>query len=118
MNGQLRPVPLGRVIPISHLANDVLDDLVAPFCDKVLGVVAMEDLVPPFVDDPALSVHHLVILEHVLANLEVLRLDLGLCSLDRLRNHLCLNGHIWWDLELRHDRSDAFVCKAAHEVIL
>ncbi len=54
-------------------------------------VLAVEDLIAALVDDLALLVHHLVVLEDVLADLRVLRLDGGLRPFDRLGDHLRLD---------------------------
>ena len=54
-------------------------------------VLAFEDLVAAHVDDAPLLVHHLVVLEDVLADLGVLLLDRGLRPLDRLGDHLRLD---------------------------
>ncbi len=56
-----------------------------------LEVFAFEDLVAALVDHLALLVHDLVVLEDVLADLGVLRLDGGLRPLDRLGDHLRLD---------------------------
>ena len=56
-----------------------------------LEVLAVEDLIAAPVDHLALLVHHLVVLEDVLADLGVLRLDRGLGALDRLGDHLRLD---------------------------
>ena len=56
-----------------------------------LEVLPVEDLIAAPVDHLALLVHHLVVLEDVLADLGVLRLDGGLGTLDRLGDHLRLD---------------------------
>ncbi len=60
----------------------------------LLQVLALKDHPALVVDDGALTVHHLVVLEDVLADLEVLLLDLGLCAPDRAGHHLRLDGHV------------------------
>ena len=61
-----------------------LGDLLAR---RVAHVAALEDLVAVLVDDPALLVHHVVVLEDALADEEVLLLDLPLGLLDLLGEH-------------------------------
>ena len=51
-------------------------------------VESLENLVAALVDDLALLVHHLVVLEDVLADFTVALFDGGLCALDGLRHHL------------------------------
>ena len=50
------------------------------------------------VDDLALLVHHVVVLEHVLSGREVHRLDLALGALDGLGDEAGLDGHVVGDL--------------------
>ena len=57
-----------------------------------------------FVDDAALLVHHVVVLEHPFADQEVLLLDLLLGVLDGLGQHLRLERHL---LALVVDRAEA-----------
>ena len=58
-------------------------------------VLALEDLVAVRVDDPALLVHDVVVLEHALADEEVLLLDLLLGLLDLLGQHPASMGSSW-----------------------
>ena len=58
------------------------DHVVDHVADLLVQVLALEDPAALAVDDLALLVHHVVVLEDVLADLEVLLLDLGLRALD------------------------------------
>ena len=69
------------------------------------------------VDDRALLVHHLVVLEDVLADLEVLLLDLGLRALDGLGDHLRLDRHVVGQVEPGHDRLERGAVEAAHQLV-
>ena len=62
--------------------------------DSVAQVPAVEDLLAALVDDLALLVHHLVVLEDVLADLEVAVLHRALRALDGLRDHLRLERQV------------------------
>ena len=70
--------------------DEARDDLLELLVGDVGHVAALEDLAPVLVDHPALLVHDVVVLEHALADQEVLLLDLLLRVLDRLREHLRL----------------------------
>ena len=59
-----------------------------------VDVLAVQDAVALRVDDLALLVHHVVVLEHVLACSEVHRLDLVLGALDGLGDHARLDRHV------------------------
>ena len=74
------------------------DELLRRTGQEVLGVllevVAVDDLQPALVDDLALLVHHLVVLERVLAHFGVAGLDRVLRPLDRLGHRLRLDRHL------------------------
>ena len=83
-------------------ADDVaLDDVVDHAADLLVQVGALEHLAALAVDDLALAVHHVVVLEDVLAGLEVLRLDLALRGGDRAGDPLVLDRHVVGDLQRR-----------------
>ena len=94
---------MSRAVQRRHLRDEpveipVLDDvasvtsvtlrahrLLDPAADLLGVVVAVEDAAALLVDDHALRVHHVVVLEDVLAGDEVLLLDLLLRALDLAR---------------------------------
>ena len=114
---ELVPVPLNRIEVFGHLQDLVLDDVVEPVGNELLVVVADQHLITPLVNDLALGVHHLVVLQDVLTDLEVLRLDLVLGSLDGLGDHLVLDRHVLRDLQPPHDRGDPVVGETPHQVV-
>ena len=85
-------------------------------------VAALEHLVAVLVDDLALLVHHVVVLEDALADEEVLLLDLALGALDLLREHLRLDRLLLALLGRRaeavEDAVDPVAGEQAHEVVL
>jgi hypothetical protein len=70
------------------------------------------------VDDGALLVEHLVVLQDVLADLEVLLLDLRLGAADGLGDHARLDRHVVRHVESRHDRLDEVAVEAPHQVVV
>ena len=100
---ELAQVPLledvARRVGLDH-AGDDLDQLLA---GRLRHVLALEDLAAVAVDDPPLLVHDVVVLEHALADQEVLLLDLLLRALDRAAEHLRLEGLL---LTLLVDRAE------------
>ena len=94
------------------------DDLLDPLADLLGGVVAVEHAAALFVDDHALRVHHVVVLEDVLAGDEVLLLDLLLGALDLAREDRRLHRLVVRDLEALHDPVDAVAGEEPHEVVL
>ena len=95
-----------------------LDDLVDPVADLLAQVVALEHVAALRVDDLALLVQHVVVLEDVLADVEVLLLDLLLGALDLLREHLGLDRLVVAGAEAVEDLVDAVAREEAHEVVL
>ena len=89
---------------------------------RVAHVLALEHAVAVLVDDLALLVHHVVVLEDALADEEVLLLDLALGVLDLLREHLRLDRLLVALLvdrtEAVEDAVDAVAGEEAHEVVL
>ena len=82
-----------------------------------MQVLAVEHPPPLLVDDGALLVHHLVVLEHVLADLEVLLLDLGLRALDRLGDEAVLDRHVVGHPQPGHQHLDGAAADPAHQVV-
>ena len=95
-----------------------LDHLVDPLADLLGEVVALEHAAPLRVDHLALHVHHVVVLEDVLARDEVLLLDLLLRALDLVREDLRLHRLVVRELEALHDVEDPVAGEQAHEVVL
>ena len=94
-----------------------LDRLVEVLHRRRLQVDALEDLVAALVDHLALLVHHLVVLEDVLADLGVARLDGGLRPLDRLGDHLRLDGLVVGQRLVHHVRQRAGG-EQAHQLVV
>src|SRR5690606_2349250 len=73
------------------LADDLVDDLGANAANGVGDVRGVHQLSALLVDDLALVVRDIVVLEELLTNIEVVRLDLTLRPLDLARQHLALD---------------------------
>src|SRR5258708_9666396 len=97
-------VPVLRVPALAVLFYALGDDLLRVAEDVVASVRALEDLAPLLVDDLTLLVHHVVVLDHVLAGIEVHALHLLLGPGDRPRHPGMLDG---LHLEPVHHPSDA-----------
>ena len=78
----------------------------------------MQDAVALLVDHLPLHVHHVVVLEDVLALDEVLLLDLLLRVLDLAREDAGLHRLVVGQLEALHDVVDAVAGEQAHEIVL
>ena len=81
---QLVDVPVLGELAAAVLVDQAADRALDRLERGVAQVFAVEDLLAAPVDDLALLVHHLVVLEDVLADLEVAVLDRALRALDGL----------------------------------
>ena len=117
-------VPVLLVLALHVLARDPLDSVGDLGARDLRHVLALEDPVAVLVDDLALLVHHVVVLEDALALQEVLVLDLLLGALDLLREHLVLDRQLVAVVVLLgeelvvEDAVDAVAREQAHEVVL
>ncbi len=106
------------VITVGRGAVDVGGDGVRDhLLDLRLQILTLQDAATLGIDDLALLVHHLVVLEDVLADLEVLLLDLGLRTLDGAGHHLGFDRHIIGDVHARQNRFQRSAIEAPHQFI-
>ena len=119
---QLGDVPVLGEVALHVLLGHALDDVGHLLARGVGHVLALEDPVAVLVDDLALLVHHVVVLEDALADQEVLLLDLGLGALDLLREHLGLDRLLLALLAGRaepvEDAVDPVAGEQPHQVVL
>lgn len=85
--------------------------------DVLAQVLAEEDLAALAVHDFTLLVHDIVILEDVLADVEVARLDLLLRVLDGIRDELVFDWLVLVHAELVHDARDAVRGEEAQQIV-
>jgi hypothetical protein len=95
--------------PVDHAAGD-LHHVLPP-------LPPFEDVAPQLVDRLALLVHHVVVLEQVLADLEVPALHLLLGALDGAADHAVLDGLALFHAELAHQPLDAVGAEDPHQVV-
>ena len=77
----------------------------------------LENLAAQRVDAFTLLVHHVVVLEEVLADGEVLRLDLLLGALDGARHHAVLDRNAFFHAQTLHQAGDPLGPEDAHQVV-
>lgn len=85
--------------------------------DVLAQVLAEEDLAALAVHDFTLLVHDIVVLEDVLADVEVACLDLLLRVLDGIRDELVFDWLVLVHAELVHDARDAVRGEEAQQVV-
>src|SRR5436190_692424 len=93
-------------------------EVIDPFRDVVGLALAVQDLAAHAVDDLALLVHHVVVLEEMLANLEVVVLDALLGGGDGARHELVLDRLALLHAQALHDPLDALAAEDAQQVVL
>ena len=79
--------------------------------------LAFEDLAAQRVDVLTLLVHHIVVLEQVFADGEVLRLHLLLRALDGLADHAVLDRHALFHAQALHQAGDAIGSEDPHQIV-
>ena len=107
---------LARVL--REIGGDQLVDLpLDPFEQHLAQRVLTEHRPAVGVDHLALAVHHVVVFDDVLAEVEVVRLDLPLGRLDGFRHQPVLQRHVLLDAEAVHQVRDRAAAEASHEVV-
>src|SRR5690606_14972608 len=81
-------------------------------------VARSKDPVALPIDRLPLAIDDVVVLDDVLAGVEVVALDAGLRVLDRAAHHLRLEGGVLGEAEGAHDPLHAVVREPPHEVVL
>ena len=104
---------LGRVVleRFVHLRGQRLRD------ERPRVERAFQDSAPVGVNDLALLVHHVVVLEDVLADLVVVVFDLALGALDGLADQARLDGLLVGEAHAVHDRGHTVAAEQAHHFV-
>ena len=97
--------------------DQLLHHLVAQILDGLADVVVAHDVDAVLEDHLALIVHHVVVLEHVLAGVEVARLDLLLRLLQRLVDPGMGDRLAFLQAELLQHAVHAVGAEDAHQVV-
>ena len=100
------------------LATIVVDDVVAHVGDGLGQALAVHQLDALLEDDLALVVHDVVVLEEVLADVEVARLDLLLRLFERLVDPRMDDRLVFLEAELLQHAVHALGAEDAHQVVL
>ena len=118
-SGGLPEVLGSHVLLLAHVAPDgVFHRVVEHVLDGLLQVLPVQHLPALLVDDLALGVHHVVVLEHVLTGLEVPGLHLLLGVLNGVGEHLLLDGGVLVHAQLLHHAHHPLRAEQAHDVVL
>src|SRR5579871_3304489 len=113
------PVPLlGRRIVLDMRLDDLLDQRVAHVGDIVLERRAGEQFAAAMVNDLALTIHHVVVFEQMLADIEVVRLDLLLGVLDRFADPAMLDRDAVFHPDPAHQALELVGAENAQQVVL
>src|SRR5947208_537715 len=113
------PVPfLRRGLGVGVGGDEILREPLGHLDHVLLEVVAREEVPPPGIDHLALLVEDVVILEEVLPDVEVVRLDLLLGVADGARAQAMLDRHALLHAEALHETLHAVGAEDAEEVVL
>ena len=119
LRAQFVDPPVPRIRLVRAVALDQVVDRVAGDSRDVLAPFAAEqDVAAQLVDRLALLVHHVVVLEQVLADLEVPALHLRLGALDRPVHHRRLDRHALLHAQALHQGLDTVRSENPHQVVL
>ena len=119
LRGEAVDVPLVGIGLGRHvLGDEVVDHLVAHVADDVGEVLRLHDLAALGEDRLALVVHHVVVLQEVLADVEVARLDLALRLLQRLVHPRVDDRLALLHAEASEHRVEPVGPEDAHQVVL
>ena len=114
-------VPIvGRGIRIQILFRDVAEQIArdAGFTQQVLALVRLfHQLAAQTINRLTLLVHHVVVLEQVLARFEVAAFHRFLRRFNALRNHPRFDRHAVLHAEALHQRFDLVAGKDAHQIV-
>ena len=99
------------------LGDEVVDHLAAHVADGLAEIGVGHQLEALLEDRLALIVHHVVVFEQVLADVEVARLDLGLRLLQRLVDPGMDDGLVLLEAERLEHAVHALRAEDAHEVV-
>ena len=97
--------------------NKIGDAGINQAIDFVLDVGAVQNLAAHTVDDFAVAIDDVVILDDVLAGVKVEALNAFLSGLQGLRDGAVLDGHIFVHAESGHNHGNAVALENAHQVI-
>src|SRR5207249_8376009 len=117
--GQPAEIPvLGVCAPRGVGVDGAIHELVDPVGDGLGLALALQDLASHPVDDLALLVHYVVVLEQMLADLEVVSLDALLRGGDGAGHELVLDRLALLHAQALHDPFDALRAEDAEQIVL
>ncbi len=112
-------VPLvGERLIRDELLHGFVEHVVNHFERVFLEIRLVECSLPLSVNDLALLVHHVIVLEEMFADFEVVRFDAFLRGLDGFADERVLDGLVLLDAEPVHHAHDAVGAEEAHQVVL
>ena len=111
-------VPIFRVIGIEVLLEQIVEGVADHPEHLVLQIVLLQHAPPPGIDHLPLLVHHVVVFQQVLADVEVTALHLLLRALDGTGDHRMGDHLAFLRAEAIHHTGDALRAEQAHQIVL
>ena len=118
MAAQRGKIPVIGAVAVEEVLAGIVNGLAHHFMQLVGDVLAVQHGLALLVDDLALLVHHIVILQDLFADGEVGRLQLFLGALDGVGDELVLDGHIFFKAQRVHEILHPLAAENAHQVVL
>ena len=81
------------------------------------NIIAIENLATHRINDLTVTVNDVIVLDNVLAAIEVEAFDAFLCGFERLANHTVANWHIVINTETLHNHRNAIALEDAHKIV-
>ena len=111
-------IPLIGIGALGHMFIDqIIDHLMAHVGGHVREVGGFHDLAALFKDRLALLVHHIIVFQKVLPNIEIARLDLGLRPFQRLVHPGMDDGFALFHAELLQHLVEPVRAKDPHQIV-
>ena len=118
MAAQRGKIPVIGAVAVEEVLAGIVNGLAHHFMQLVGDVLAVQHGLALLVDDLALLVHHIVILQDLFADGEVGRLQLFLGALDGVGDELVLDGHVLLKAQTVHEILHPLTAENAHQVVL
>ena len=106
---------LGRTVDILDLA---VDDVFHHTVDGRGKVLSVEHLLALLIDDAALGVHDVIVLQNIFTDLEIAAFDGFLGVFDCAGEHFRVDGRVLVDAEAVHHAHHALRAEQTHDVVL
>ena len=109
-------------VPVAPVAGQCIagqldERLLDPLHDERLEVFFEQHAIAIAINNVALAIEHVIVFDHVFADVEVVRLDFLLRIFDRPRYPRVLERHVFLEAELVHQTGDRRTTESTHQLV-